>query len=274
MSPHAYCRDKVARPGSSIYYSSLFVSEVRRRALVAVAALFREIAEATDNLRDAGVARTKLAWWRTEIATIYHGTPRHPVAVALAECGIKEHVAERTLAELIGGAELDLDYNAYPDFHSLEDYCRLTGGVLATLWGQLCGADSSTLASIRDLGATWQLTTIMRDVGEDARRNRIYLPLHELAEHGVTTDDVAHARETDNFRKLMAFQVDRAERRYDIALAAIAVTDRKALRPVITMTAIRHALLKEIRSADYRVLTCHTSLTAMRKLWIAWRTSL
>jgi phytoene synthase len=118
----------------------------------------------------------------------------------------------------------------------------------------------------------FQLTNIIRDVGEDARRDRIYLPLDELARYGVTVTDIAQARHTDNFRHLMEFQIERALGYYRAAFAKLSAQDRKTQRAGIIMAAIYQTLLEEIRADGCRVLTQRTSLTPVRKLWIAWKT--
>src|SRR5262245_23730417 len=118
----------------------------------------------------------------------------------------------------------------------------------------------------------FQLTNIIRDVGEDARRDRIYLPLDEIALHGVSVADIASARETENFRRLMDFQIERALGYYRAAFAKLPPADRKAQRAGIVMAAIYQTLLDEIRADGSRVLTQRISLTPLRKLWIAWKT--
>jgi phytoene synthase len=132
--------------------------------------------------------------------------------------------------------------------------------------------DERTLLYAADLGTAFQLTNIIRDVGEDARRGRIYLPLDELQQHGVSIDDILQARETDNFKRLMEFQIGRALGFYEQAFAQLPAADRKPQRAGIIMAAIYRTLLDEIRSDGCRVLSHRTSLTPLRKLWIAWKT--
>ena len=108
-------------------------------------------------------------------------------------------------------------------------------------------------------------------MGEDARRNRVYIPLDELARHGVTADEIVHGSESDRFQRLMAFQVERAVATYDQAFSKLPAADRKSQRAGIIMAAIYRTLLEEIRADGCRVLTRRTSLTPVRKLWIAWR---
>jgi len=273
MNPHEYCQKKAVASGSSFYYSFLFLPEARRRAITALYAFCREVDDVVDETSDAGVARTKLAWWRQEIARVYAGGAQHPVARALAEIVGPHALEEQELQEVIEGMAMDLEYNAYPDFEALRVYCHRVAGVVGILAAKVFGyTDPRTLDYAAGLGLAFQLTNIIRDVGEDARRNRIYLPLHELAEYGVSADDITQGRETANFRKLMDFQIARANAYYDQAYAKLPAADRKAQRPGLVMAAIYRTLLEEIRRDGSHVLTTRTSLTPVRKLWIAWKT--
>ena len=273
MNPHDYCRQKTIASGSSFYYSFLFLPEDRRRAITALYAFCREVDDVVDECHDIGVARTKLAWWRQEIGAVYHGQPQHPVARALAEVVRPYRLEEARLQEIIDGMAMDLEYNAYPDFDALKVYCHRVAGVVGMLSAEIFGyADPRTLDYAANLGLALQLTNIIRDVGEDSRRNRIYLPLHELAQFGVTSDDIAQGRETERFRSLMDFQIARAQGCYDEAFAKLPAVDRKAQRAGIIMGAIYRTLLDEIRSDGCHVLTRRTALTPVRKMWIAWRT--
>jgi phytoene synthase len=273
MTPHEYCQQRAARSGSSFYYSFLFLPPAQRRAITALYAFCREVDDVVDECSDAGVARTKLAWWRSEVAGIYSGTPQHPVTRALAEVAADFHLHQEHLQAVIDGMEMDLDCNRYPDFAALRVYCHRVAGVVGLLSAEIFGyQDPRTLSYAADLGLAFQLTNIIRDVGEDMRRQRIYLPLDEMAQHGVTIADITAARETDNFRRLVEFQIQRALDYYDRAHAALPGIDRKAQRAGLVMAAIYRALLKEVQGDGCRVLTRRTSLTPMRKLWIAWST--
>lgn len=273
MTPHQYCQAKAAQSGSSFYYSFLFLPEDRRRAITALYAFCREVDDVVDETSDAGVARTKLVWWREEVGRIFHGKPQHPVALALQDVVGPYGLEEARLLEVIEGMAMDLEYNAYPDFESLKVYCHRVAGVVGMLSAKIFGfKDARTLEYAADLGLAFQLTNIIRDVGEDARRNRIYLPLHELAEYGVTSEDIFQGRETERFTKLMEFQIARARGFYDSAFSKLPATDRKAQRPGLVMAAIYRTLLDEIRNDGVHVLTRRIALTPVRKLWIAWKT--
>ncbi len=273
MNPHEYCQQKAAASGSSFYYSFLFLPPERRRAITALYAFCREVDDVVDECSDTAVAQAKLAWWRQEVAAAYHGTPQHPVARALAEVAPRFGLAEARLIDIIDGMQMDLDFNRYPDFDTLRPYCHRVASVVGLLSAGIFGyQDPRTLEYAADLGMAFQLTNIIRDVGEDARRNRIYLPLDELARHGVSETDILQARETDGFMRLMAFQIERALGYYRSAFAKLPAGDRRAQRPGLVMAAIYQATLDEVRRDGCRVLTRRVSLTPIRKLWIAWRT--
>lgn len=271
MDPHEYCRQKAAAAGSSLYYSLRAVSAERRRAATALYAFCREVRDGIDEVHDPGVARTKLGWWHDELRRVYEGRPHHPVGVALAEA-VRTHALERSdFDEFLLGVAMDLEYDAYPDFEALGVYCRRVG-IVGRLAAKVFGyADPRTAESAATLGIALELTRIIRDVGEDARRGRVYLPLHEMADFGVTSDDLEHARETDGFRKLAAFQIRRANEYYERAIELLPPVDRKAQRPGLALAAINRALLSEIEADDCHVLRQRVSLTPLRKLWIAWR---
>jgi phytoene synthase len=273
MTPDAYCQQKAAASGSSFYYSFLFLPPERRRAILALYAFCREVDDAVDEVGDPGVARAKLAWWTQEIARIYRGEPQHPVGKALAPVVRTYALDQAQLTEILEGMSMDLDYNRYPDFPTLELYCHRVAGVVGLLSARIFGyTDARTLDYARTLGLAFQLTNIIRDVGEDARRNRIYLPLDELQRFGLTADDLIALRQDQRFARLMAFQIERAREHYARALALLPAADRKAQRPGLIMAAIYRTLLDEIQASGGAVLNQRIALTPIRKLWIAWRT--
>ena len=277
IDPHQYCQDKAAGSGSSFYYSFLFLPKERRRAITALYAYCREVDDAVDECSDAGVARTKLAWWRDEVKRIYAGKAQHPVARALADVVQEFGITEDLLMTVIDGMAMDLDYNRYPDYDTLKLYCHRVAGVVGLMSARIFGySDQRTLDYAAELGLAFQLTNIIRDVGEDARRNRVYLPLDELAAAGIEASQIVHVsagiQASDAFRHLMMRQVERAQAPYEAAFAKLPAADRKPQLPGIIMAAIYRTLLDEIRADGCRVLTHRTSLPPARKLWIAFKT--
>ena len=273
MSPDEYCQQKAAASGSSFYYSFLFLEPPRRRAITALYAFCREVDDVADDVADAGVARTKLAWWRTEVANLFAGHPQHPVTQALAPFVAAYGIDSARLNEIIDGMEMDLVYHRYPDFDSLRLYCHRVAGVVGQLSASIFGyAQPGTLEYAESLGIAFQLTNIIRDVGEDARRDRIYIPQDEMARFGVTAEQIFQRDEGEAFQRLMAYQAERAQRWYDAAYARLAQEDRRSQRAGLIMAAIYRTLLEEIRRDRFPVLRQRIALTPLRKLWIAWRT--
>jgi phytoene synthase len=274
MTPDEYCQQKAARSGSSFYYSFLFLPPERRRAIVALYAFCREVDDVVDDVSDREVARAKLAWWRREIAAAYDGEPQHPVARALRPVVAAYALPQADLQMVIDGMAMDLDHAGYVDFPALEQYCHRVAGVVGLLSAEIFGRTSeATRRYARDLGIAFQLTNIIRDVGEDARRGRIYLPRDELQRFGVSPSTLLRGTADGDFRGLMAFQVGRARDWYGRALAVLPAADRRAQRPGLAMAAIYRALLDEIERDGYRVLDRRIALTPLRKLWIAWKTA-
>ena len=272
MTPDEYCAQKVAQSGSSFYYSFRLLPAPRRAAISALYAYCREVDDVVDEVSDPSVARVKLAWWRTEVDAIFSGTPQHPVALALAQAVERHGIAQAHLLTVIDGMQMDLDKVRYVDFAELETYCDRVAGVVGLMSAAIFGyEDASTLVYARKLGVAFQLTNIIRDVGEDARRGRIYLPQDELARFGVPPSDVLRACWSPAFAELMRFETERARAWYDAAFAALPARDRHAQRAGLAMAAIYRTLLDEIARDGYRVLDRRIALTPLRKLWIATR---
>jgi 15-cis-phytoene synthase len=274
MTPDEYCRRKTAQSGSSFYYSFLFLPPERRRGITALYTFCREVDDVVDEVTDPGVARAKLAWWRQEIAAVYAGTPQHPVALALQPVVAAYGLPEAHFQTVIDGMAMDLDHRGYVDFAELERYCHRVAGVVGLMSAEIFGrTQEATLSYARDLGIAFQLTNIVRDVGEDARRGRIYLPRDDLARHGVAPSALLKREGGAGFRALMVEQIARARQWYDRAQGALPAADRRAQRPGLIMAAIYRRLLGEIERDPAAVLTRRVALTPLAKFWIAWTTA-
>jgi phytoene synthase len=271
--PHAYCQEKAAASGSSFYYAFRFLAPDRRRAITAFYAFCREVDDIADECRDPMVARAKLAWWRSEIVNLYAGVPSHPVTQVLAQAIAAFRLPQEAFEAVIDGMEMDLGPVRYPDFKQLNLYCHRVAGVVGEVAALIFGiTDRRTLKYAHKLGLAFQLTNIIRDVGEDARRGRIYLPQDELARFGVTEGELLQGHYGEAFVRLMEFQCQRALATYAEALALLPAADRQAQRPGLIMAAIYRTLLEEIRADGFRVLDRRYALTPLRKLWLAWKT--
>ena len=273
MSPDQYCQEKAAASGSSFYYSFLFLEPERRRAITALYAFCREVDDIVDECAEPQLAATKLAWWRQEIDAMFAGRPTHPVTRALTPAIGRYRLQREHLEEILAGMEMDLALNRYEDYAALCLYCHRVAGVVGLAAAGIFGySEAATGRYAEELGLAFQLTNIIRDVGEDAQRGRIYLPLDELRRFGLTPADILQRRYSSEFQGLMEFQIARAQECYERAFALLPAADRRAQRTGLVMAAIYRRLLDNIRRDGCRVLDRRTGVAPLTKLWLAWRT--
>ncbi|MDX9969540.1 MAG: presqualene diphosphate synthase HpnD [Hydrogenophaga sp.] len=281
MSPDEYAQQKAAASGSSFYYAFLFLPAERRSAITAFYAFCREVDDVVDEVQDPGVAQAKLGWWRQEVAQSFAGQPSHPAMQALMPHCPVHGIESRHLLAVIDGCQMDLDQNRYLDFAGLQRYCHLVAGVVGEVAARIFGqTHPATTEYAHRLGLAFQLTNIIRDVGEDAVRGRIYLPVndlqrfdlkaHELLKRGAAPGTDAGDFER-RFRALMDFQCQRALGIYGEALTLLPPEDRRAQKPGLMMASIYRTLLQEIAADPMLVLTQRVSLTPLRKFWLAWK---
>ena len=278
MTPEQYVQDKTAKSGSSFYYAFMFLPPPRRAAITAFYAFCREVDDVVDDMLDLGVAATKLAWWRKEVASAFSGSPSHPAMKALMPHTAAFDIRAKHLLAVIDGCQIDLEQTRFLDFTGLAHYCHLVAGVVGEVAATIFGRSSeATVLYAHKLGLAMQLTNIIRDVGDDARRGRIYLPVSELQRFEVKASEVlartAPHGYSERFTALMRFQAERAHCCYDEALALLPEQDRVAQKPGLMMANIYRTLLREIEADNFQVLHQRTSLTPLRKLWIAMRTN-
>ncbi|MFT4193181.1 presqualene diphosphate synthase HpnD [Ottowia sp.] len=271
-TPQDYVQEKAAASGSSFYYAFLFLPPPRRAAITAFYAFCREVDDVVDEVRDPGVAATKLAWWQAEVGRAFDGQPTHPAMQALMPWAGEFDIEPRQLLAVIEGCQMDLTQTRYLDFAALEKYCHLVAGVVGEVSARIFGqTDGATTAYAGKLGLAMQLTNIIRDVGEDARRDRIYLPIDELQRFDVKAHEILKGQYSERFSALMRFQAERAQRCYDEALALLPAADRRSQKPGLMMASIYRTLLAEIERDGFHVLHQRIALTPLRKLWLAWK---
>jgi phytoene synthase len=274
MTPEEYVQEKAAASGSSFYYAFLFLPAPRRAAITAFYAFCREVDDVVDEIADPGVAATTLAWWRSEVGASFAGNPTHPATRALMPHTAAYGIEPSHLLSVIEGCQMDLEQSRYLDYPGLARYCHLVAGVVGEVAANIFGRSAeSTVAYAHRLGLAMQLTNIIRDVGDDARRGRIYLPMSEMKQFDVKAQEVLDRRYSERFSALMRFQADRAERTYVEAFALLDDVDRRPQKPGLMMANIYRSLLREIEADGFQVLHQRTSLTPLRKLWIAMQTN-
>jgi phytoene synthase len=277
MTPEQYVQDKAAKSGSSFYYAFRFLPLPQRAAITAFYAFCREVDDVVDEVIDPSVAAIKLAWWSKEVANAYDGRSSHPTMQALMPHTTAYGIEASHLLAVIEGCEMDLRQSRYLDFAGLARYCHLVAGVVGEVASNIFGrSQAATIDYAHRLGLAMQLTNIIRDVGDDARRGRIYLPQNELKQFDVRAHELLERTApwgySDRFTQLMRFQVERAHRCYDEAFALLPAADRRAQRPGLAMAQIYRTLLREIEADHFKVLHQRVALTPLRKVWIAMHT--
>ena len=239
MTPIEYCQEKAAKSGSSFYYAFLFLPPERRLAITALYAFCREVDDVVDECSDESIARIKLAWWRTQIEAMFQGKPDHPVTKALSPWLVKFNITSERLNAIVDGMEMDLNQTRYLDWTGLRHYCWHVAGVVGELSASIFGyTDEKTLTYAGHLGLAFQMTNIIRDVGDDARRGRIYLPIEDLQKFNIKAADILNGKHTEGFEALMAFEAERTRQLYADAIASLNEADRRSQRPGLMMAAI------------------------------------
>lgn len=273
MRPQQYCRDKAAKSGSSFYYSFLFLPAPKRDAIMALYAFCREVDDAVDEISDPLVAAQTLAWWREEVSRTFSGQATHPVGKALADTLQDFELHEEYFHEIIDGMEMDLTQHRYPAYKNLALYCHRVASVVGLLSAQIFGfSDRQTLKFAEKLGLAFQLTNIIRDVREDAERGRIYLPQDEMQQFNVSEQSILALQQSNELTQLLQFQAKRAEQFYQQAMEFLPEQDRYQQSTALIMAEIYRETLQEIARENFQVMKQRTSLTPLRKLWLAWRT--
>lgn len=272
MTPQEYVQQKAASSGSSFYYAFLFLPAERRAAITAFYAFCREVDDVVDEISDPSVAQSTLAWWQKEVQQAFAGHPTHPVMHALMPHVKVYDIEAHHLLSVIEGCQMDLTQTRYLDFAGLQRYCHLVAGVVGEVAAKIFGqTDAATTLYAHKLGLAFQLTNILRDVGEDAMRGRIYLPIDELKQFDVKAQDLMQRHYSDRFRALMKFQAARAHSLYDEAMTLLPAADKRTQKPGLMMASIYRTLLREIEADNFQVLHQRVSLTPLRKLWLAWK---
>ena len=270
MTPEEYCQDKTAKSGSSFYYSFFFLDKQQRKAITALYAFCREVDDIVDSDMDENVAHVKLQWWRDEISNLFNAEARHPVTKALLPHIQHYNLAEEYFQEIIDGMQMDLEKHHYASFEELSLYCYRVASVVGLLSAEIFGyQDRQTLKYAHNLGMAFQLTNIIRDVHEDATRQRVYLPDEDIQRFGLTREDILNLKDSEQFRQLLAFETQRAQEYYQKAFDLLPETDRYAQRCGIIMAAIYRSTLDEVQADGFAVLKHRIVLTPLRKIWLA-----
>ena len=276
MTPQEYCKQKTKESHSSFLTAFIFLKKEKREALTALYAFCREVDDIADECQDHEIASKKLYWWRDEIDRLFEDKPQHPVSKALhpfIECF---NLSKNYFIEIIDGMEMDVKFNRYESFEQLQLYCYRVASCVGILSAHIFGyKNKNTLTFAKNLGIALQLTNIIRDLGEDARRGRIYIPLDELKKFGVSEEEIISLKNSDKIKNLVKNQVDRARKFYSLAIKTLPEEDKKSQKIGLIMGNIYFVLLNEIfKDNPEKILNQKTILPGFRKLRISILTML
>ncbi|MDA7690764.1 presqualene diphosphate synthase HpnD [Methylophilaceae bacterium] len=276
MTPQEYCKQKTKESHSSFLTAFIFLKKEKREALTALYAFCREVDDIADECLDHEIASRKLNWWREEIERLFKSEPQHPVSKALYPFISQFNLSKNYFIEIIDGMEMDVKFNRYESFEQLQLYCFRVASCVGILSANIFGfKNKNTLDFAKNLGIALQLTNIIRDLGEDARRGRIYIPLDELKKLDVSEEEIISLKNSKKIKDLVKNQVDRAKQFYDLAIKTLPTEDKKSQKIGLVMGNIYYVLLNEILKDDpEKILNQKTILPGFRKLRISILTML
>ena len=277
---YAYCRDITQRSSSNFYYAFRLLTRERHNALCALYAFCRFIDDIADqDLSPADGQQPQsrkerlaqlLDTWREELTCCYAGTPRHPISCALADAARRFPIQQEHLVGIIDGVAMDLSRTRYQTFSELYEYCYRVASLVGLVCIEIFGYQSPRARDYAiNLGIAFQLTNIMRDVGEDAQRGRIYLPLEDLDRFAYSEQELLSHEYNAAFLKLMTFEGQRAQEYYSRAVSLLDRQDRRSLVAAEAMRLIYHRLLKRIALQQFNVFQHRVTLPTPCKVGFA-----
>jgi presqualene diphosphate synthase len=266
-------RHRVEAAGTSFYWAMRLLPQHRRNGMYAVYAFCREVDDIADGERPVRHKLAALTAWREEIDGLYAGHPRHLITRALSEPVLRYRLRRRDFLAVIDGMEMDAgDAICAPDLATLDLYCARVACAVGHLSVQVFGDESDAAHAVAEsLGRALQLTNILRDLDEDARRGRLYLPQEILDRHGIrSTDPVAvlqHPALPAVCREVAAI----ADEYFEESVRMMAHCSRRAMRPAAVMAALYHATLAALLRSEWRDPATRVSLSTSHKLWLVLR---
>ena len=280
-SAYAECRAIAKREAKNFYYAFVALPEPRRNAICAIYAFIRHADDlADDESLPREERRRRLDNWLADWRGVCHGgDSSNLIFLAVRDATERFGIPLDLLDELVAGVTMDLDQAAgdapdtYATFAELYRYCYLVASVVGLVCIRIFGYQDKRAEKLAEqTGIAFQLTNILRDVAEDAERNRVYLPLEDLAAHNVSLDSLLHrapgAPPTAAERALLAAVARRAEEFYKSAQLLLPLIDRESRPALWVLVSIYHGLLKRIEKADYDVFSHRASVPMAQKLGI------
>jgi len=273
------CRQVTAKYSKTFYMGTLLMAPAKRRAIWAIYLWCRRTDELVDGPQAQFTNEKTLDRWESQLESVFAGCPVDDEDVALVDTLEKFPLDIQPFRDMIAGQRMDLHRNRYETFQDLELYCYRVAGTVGLMSTTVMGIDTELYTApwhpkepidptpqAVALGIANQLTNILRDVGEDARRGRIYLPLEDLAQFHYTEADLMAGVVDDRWRALMAFEIDRARHYYAEAEAGIRLLSPDARWPVWAALDLYRQILDVIEENGYDVFTRRAYVPSPRKL--------
>jgi len=279
----AYFVKLTQKSQSNFYYAFIFLPKERREALEAIYAYCRLVDDVVDEEAPVETKRAGIERWRRELDSVYGDAPtEHPVSLQLREAVRRFDIRREDMEAVIDGCAMDIEKTRYASLTELRLYCYRVASAVGLMCIQIFGYPPDQEKQVReyaiDLGIALQLTNIIRDVAEDARRGRIYLPAEDLRAFGVAETELtepdetsAHGGRTEAFRRMMRYQAARARAHYLRARAAIGEQTRRQLVIAEIMGDIYYALLCRLEESHFEVFGDRVTVRRRDKMAIALR---
>ena len=273
-SSYRLCRSVTRQCSKTFYFASLFLPTEHRRAIWAIYAFCRTADDIVDAPRPADERLAAVQDWREHLIAAYEGRPQHAIMLAFADAAARFAIPIDPALDLLLGAERDVTVVRYQTFAGLLDYCRLVASTVGLLTAPVLGYEQGALPYGVMLGQAMQMTNILRDVGEDARMGRIYLPSEDLLRFGYSEGKLLNETVDAAFVALMKFQIARVRRLYDEAAPGIALLAPRSRPTVRIALALYRRILDEIEANGYDVFTRRACVSRWSKLATAAATIL
>ncbi len=275
-SAFEYCREVSWKHAKTFYFATHFLPAPKRRAVYAVYALCRYVDDIVDHSEDKlsrkSLTKDKIILlinkWRADIESCYRGILiDHPIMIAWYETLKKYHIPKHLPLELIDGVCMDLKQNRYQTFDELYTYCYKVASVVGLMTSEIFGYTSEeSLKHAIELGIAMQLTNILRDVGEDAQKGRIYVPLEDLKRFNLTEADILNGVMSENFINLMKFEIERARYYYNESEKGIAMLSQDSRLAVKVSHDNYSRILRRIEEINYDVFKQRAFVSNTKKL--------
>ena len=267
---YEYCRRVARSRAKNFYYSFLLLSAQQRKAMCAIYAFMRYCDDLSD---EPGATRAAIDRWRDELEDALEGRfSSHPVWPAFHHTVKRFGIPHEYFREMIEGVASDLEPRRIETFDELYHYCYQVASVVGLTIVHIFGFDTPLALPLAEkCGVAFQLTNILRDIREDAERDRVYLPAEELCRFGVKPEDLRSGQRTDAFLSLMRFEAARARAYYTEAMPLLDLIHPRSRRSLWALITIYSQLLERIEGTNYDVLSRRVRLSAMEKSWIVMR---